>query len=136
MALNEPKLYKKMSINLFDMKSYIPGREDRIRHGGGAAVYIRDSIKYSQQDDVPSNDLEFAHIEVQLVKASLFLGIAWYRPSSEPVASFEKFEQVLRYLKNEDKKIILLGDINYNLFLKESHMHNKLDPFASSCGDQ
>ena len=46
-------------------------------------------------------------------------------PPSEPVASFEKFERVLQYLENEDKEIIFLGDINYDL-----------DPFASSYGDQ
>ena len=74
MAFNGTKLYK-MSINLFDIKNCKRGREDRIRHRGGVAVYIRDSIKHSQQDDVPSNGLEFSHIEVELVKASPFLGI-------------------------------------------------------------
>ena len=64
------------------------------------------------------------------------LVIAWYRPPSEPVASIEKFEQVLQYLENEDKEIILLGDINYDLLRKESPIHNRTDPFASDYGDQ
>ena len=53
------------------------------------------------------------------------------KPPSEPVASFEKFEQVLQYLENEDKEIILLGDINYDLL----RIHNRPDPFASDNGD-
>ena len=62
--------------------------------------------------------------------------IARYIPLSEPVASFEKFEQVLQYLENEDKEIILLRDINYDLLRKESPINNRPDPFASDYGDQ
>ena len=64
-------------------------------------------MKYSRRDDVSMNDLELVCMEVQPVKASPFLVIAWYRPPSEPVASFEKFEQVLQHLENEDKDIHL-----------------------------
>ena len=121
MALNETKLDKKMAKYLLEIKSYKFEREDRNRHSGGVAVDIRDSIKYTRRDDVPINGLELVCIEVQPVKASPFLVIAWYRPPSEPVASFEKFEQVLQYLENEDKEIILLGDINYDLAEREPH---------------
>ena len=136
MALNETKLDKMMPKNLLDIKTYKFEREDRSRHGGGVAVYIRDSIKYTRRDDVPINGLELVCIEVQPVKASPFLVIAWYRPPNEPVASFEKFEQALQYLENEDKEIILLGDINYDLLRKESPIHNRPDLFASDYGNQ
>ena len=49
---------------------------------------------------------------------------------------FEKFEQVLQYLENQDKEIILLGDIDYDLLRQESPIHNWSDPFASDYGDQ
>ena len=105
MAFNETKLDKKMPKNLLDIKTYKFEREDRNRHCGGVAVYIRDSIKYIRCADVPINDLELFCMEVQPVKAFPFLVTAWYRPPSEPVASFEKFEQALQYLENEDKEI-------------------------------
>ena len=98
------------------------------RSGVVAHGLIRDSIKYIRRDDIPINGVELVCIEVQPVKASPFLVIAWYRPPSEPVASFEKSEQVLQYLENEDKEIILLGDINHDLLRKENPIHNRPDP--------
>ena len=131
MALNETKLDKKMPKNILAIPNYKLEREDRNRHGGGVAVYIRDSIKHTRREDIPKSGLELVCVEVQPVKASPFLVIAWYRPPSEPVASFEKLEQVLQYLENEDKEIILLGDINCDLLQKERPLHNRQDPLVS-----
>ena len=131
MALNETKLDKKMPKNILAIPNYKLEREDRNRHGGGVAVYIRDSIKHTRREDIPKSGLELVCVKVQPVKASPFLVIAWYRPPSEPVASFEKLEQVLQYLENEDKEIILLGDINCDLLQKERPLHNRQDPLVS-----
>ena len=48
MALNETRLDKMMPKNLLDIKTYKLKREDRNRHGGGVAVYIKDNIKYTR----------------------------------------------------------------------------------------
>ena len=72
LALNETKLDKKMPRNLLDIKTYKLEKEDRNRHGGGVAVYIRDSMKYIRRDDVPINGLELVCTEIQPVKASPF----------------------------------------------------------------
>ena len=49
-------------------------------------------------------------------KSRSFFISAWYRPPSEPVDIFAKLQQVLSFLDREDKKIILLGDTNCDLF--------------------
>ena len=45
--------------------------------------------------------------------------IAWYRPPSDPVATFEKLEQVLQFFERENKEIVLWGDINCDLLAEE-----------------
>lgn len=78
-----------------NIKDYEIEREDRNRHGGGVPVYIREIINHSRREDIPLNDLELVCIEIKPVKASPFIVVAWYRPTSDPVVTFEKLEQVL-----------------------------------------
>ena len=53
-------------------------------------------------------------------KSKPFLVLAWYRPPSDPVASFDELEKVLSYLDKEGKEIILLGDTNCDLTTKQA----------------
>ena len=122
LALNETKLDKKTPKQLMNIKSYKIELEDRNRHGGGVAIYIRESINHSRRDDIPSNDLELVCIEIKPVKASPFIVLAWYRPPSDPVATFEKLEQVLQFFERENKEIILLGDTNCDLLAVEKEV--------------
>ena len=84
------------------------------------AIYIRDSIKYKLRSDVPVDDLEIICIEVEPPKSKPFLVLAWYRPPSDHVASFDKLEKVLSYLDKEGKEIILLGDTNCDFITKQA----------------
>ena len=72
------------------------------------------------RSDVPDDDLEIICIEVEPPKSKPFLVLAWYRPPSDPVASFDKLEKVLSYLDKEGKEIILLGDTNCDLTTKQA----------------
>ena len=105
-----------------NIKNYKIEREDRNRHGGGVAIYIRESINHSRRDDIPLNGLELVCIEIKPVKASPFIVLAWYRPPSDPVATFEKLEQVLQFFERENKEIIVLGDTNCDLLAIEQEV--------------
>ena len=118
LALNETKLDKKHQIKLINIKNYKIEREDRNKHRGGVAIYIKESINQSQRYDIPLNGLELVCMEIKPVKASPFVVIAWYRPASDPVATFAKLEQVLQFFERE-KEIILLGDTNCDLLAEE-----------------
>ena len=48
-------------------------------------------------------------------KSATPLVLAWYRPPSDPIRTFEKLETVLSFLDNEGKEKILLGDTNCDL---------------------
>ena len=65
--------------------------------------------------DVPIEDLELICIEIMPQKCSSFFVLAWYRPPSDPIRTFEKLETALSFLDKEGKEIILLGNTNCDL---------------------
>ena len=93
---------------------------DRTSVGGGVSIYIRDCIKYTPRPDTPSNGLQLICIEIEPPKSKSFLVLAWYRQPSDSVGSFDKPERVLSFLDKEGKEIILLGDANCDLTLKQA----------------
>ena len=81
----------------------------------GIFIYVRDSINFKPRDDIPVDGLELICVETEPPKSKPFLVIAWYRPPSDPVGSFDKLEKALAFLDREGKEIILLGDTNCDL---------------------
>ena len=77
-------------------------RKDRTSNGGGAAVYIKDSISYKLRKDT-HDDLELICVEILPPKAKPYFVVAWYRPPSDPVETFRKLEQILSFLDKEEK---------------------------------
>ena len=92
-------------------------REDRNNRGSGVAIYVKSSINYVGRKDIPLEGFELVCIEIKPMKASRFLIVAFYRPPSDPISTFDKLEKVphLQYLENENKEIILIGDTNCNV---------------------
>ena len=86
------------------MVGYQQERLERTCNGGGVSIYIRDSIKYNRHPDIPFDDLELICIEVEPPKSKSFLVLAWYRPPSNPVGSFNKLEKVLFFWTKRAKK--------------------------------
>ena len=119
-ALNETKLNPEFPKELTCVASYQQERLERTCNGGGVSIYIRDSIKYKRRPDIPSHDLELICIDVEPPKSESFLVLAWYRPPSDTVGSFNKLEKVLSFLDKEGKEIILLGDTNCDLTPKQA----------------
>ena len=75
---------------------------------------------------MPSQDLELICVEMQPPKSKSYTVIAWYRPPSDPVDSFNKLETILSYLDREGKEIILLGDTNCDFAKKAANRSNDM----------
>ena len=118
LALNETKVDNSYSKQLTNILGYQQERKDRTAHGGGVVLYIREPIQCTRRTDLPSQDLELICVEVQPPKSKSYIVIAWYRPPSDPVDSFNKLETNLLYLDQEGKEIILLGDTTVILVRK------------------
>ena len=113
LAVNETKLDKSVLDPYITIENYSePVRCDRNRHGGGVAVFVKESISYSVRTDLPIGDLEIVCIEVKPKRSSPFVILAWYRPPKYDTLSFTELERVLKVLDSEGKEIILIGDTN------------------------
>ena len=87
-------------------------RKDRNRHGGGVAIYIRNSINYIIRDDLFDENLETITIEISKPKSKPFLINCWYRPPDTPLELFNNYEDLITKMDSENKEVILIGDFN------------------------
>ena len=110
LALNEIKIDPLYPKELTSIHGREQVRLERSNHGGGVAIYIKVNIRFKHRNDIPNNGLETICIEVEPPKAKSFLLLAWYRPPSDTIETFDKMEKVLSYLDTEGKELILLGD--------------------------
>ena len=127
LALNETRL----DNSILDCEVQIPGydilRSDRNRNGGGVAMYIRTVTTYIIRKDLSQDTLELLNIEVNKAKSKPLLISTWYRPPSAKIKLFEIFENFLKLIDNEDKDIIITGDLNCNLIEHaQNHATSKL----------
>ena len=79
-------------------------------------MYIRTVIPYIIRKYLIQDTLELLCIEVKKLKSKPPLISTWYRPPSAKIELFQKFENFLKLIDNEDKDIIITGDLNCNLF--------------------
>ena len=114
LAINESKLDGTIS----DTEVYIPGyiiiRKDRSRSGGGAALYIRENVSYTNRIDVVPDTFEMICLEINLPHSRSFLVSTWYRPLNAEMQLFDEYEKFLQRCDIEHKQLILdlTGDIN------------------------
>ena len=112
LAINETKLDNNIGNEIISVEGFTLRRNDRNKHGGGVAMYIKEGIKYIVRGDLPINNLEPICIEVQPLRSKPFSIASWYRPPNAPIDSFLQLERVLAYIDREGKETILLGDTN------------------------
>ena len=127
MALSESELDPEYRRELTIIPGYDHEQRERTCRGAGASFHIRDSVKYTRRCDLPENNLELICIEIKPPKCRPFLVVDWYRPPNDPVASFDKLEQIFNFIDKEDKEIILLGDTNCDF-----SQHNKEQPLDNN----
>ena len=66
LALNETKLDKSIDDSLVNIEGYTIIRHDRDRHGGGVAIYLKDTLldKTTVREDLPNSALELICVEI------------------------------------------------------------------------
>ena len=115
LTLNETRL----DDSVLDCEVEIPGydifRRDRNRNGGGVSMYIRKNIPHSNREDLAVENIELICIEVKKPKSKPLLIATWYRPPNSSIEFFSDFEKFLQLVDDENKEIIITGDLNCNL---------------------
>ena len=77
-------------------------------------MYVRETIDFEHHTDLQTDNLEILCIEVKPNFIKSFLVLAWYRPPKYEQEALNTLETLLKTIENENKEIILIGDINCN----------------------
>lgn len=98
-------------IPFYNIDGYSAVHSCRNTRGGGAAIYIKKSIKYSKVD-CSDSDKEFNWVCISFGKSNVKLSAIYRPPSLNGNIFLDDLEDILnRYNTNH----IVLGDININL---------------------
>jgi exonuclease III len=111
-CVNETWLDNSVNNHEIDLDGYDLIRKDRNRHGGGVAMFIRNTINYKIRSDIMPENLETITVEITKPKAKPFLLSTWYRPPNMPVNIFIDYELIIQKMDHENKEIICIGDFN------------------------
>ena len=120
-TLNETRLDSSVVNGEIEIPGYDIVRHDRDRSGGGVAMYIRSHIPYIRNDLFPDN-LELICVEIKKLKSKPLLITTWYRSPNSSVELFSEFEKFLDLLEDENKEIIITGDLNCNLLEQNKNL--------------
>jgi exonuclease III len=120
-----------LNENILDEDIRVDGfkiiRKDRPnRKGGGVAIYIKESIIYKERHDLSSlNDIENIWIEIVTPSSreNVLLSCC-YRPPNSMSDYYNKMVDIIEMANNENKEIIILGDMNYDYVMDDSLYKN------------
>ena len=117
LSLNETRLDETIQNNMVQIPGYEIIRRDRNRRGGGVAFLVKNNYSYTLRDDVISKDLE--------AMSRPILILTWYRPPDSNAKVFDLFEEFLQKAEAEHKELIILGDLNCDLYTNTASSSTK-----------
>ena len=121
-TLNETRLDCSVLNGEIEIPGYDIVRRDRNRSGGGVAMYIRSHIPYIVRKDLMTDSLELICVEIKKLKSKPLLITTWYRPPNSSIELFSDFENFLELLEDENKEIVITGDLNCNLLEQNKNL--------------
>ena len=77
-------------------------------------MYVRETIDFEHHTDLQTDNLEILCTEEKPKFSKSFLVLAWYRPPKYEHQTLNALETLLKTTENENKEIILIGDVNCN----------------------
>lgn len=100
--------------------------------GGGSAVFIKSSLSYKRRNDLAFSNMFCESVWIEFDKSvfsvdgrNTVLGCIYRSPASSQSEFCFQFDKLLHTITNENKNIIICGDINVNI----------IDPTNQSCSD-
>ena len=112
--MNETKLNSKTEEEQVSVPGNTVLRFDRNSHGGGVAIYLRDTLNFEHRPDLKTDNLEMICIELKPKCSKPFILLAWYRPPNYETETLTEVNTLLETLEKEQKETLLIGDVNCN----------------------
>ena len=135
LGITKSKLDSSVTNMEVNINGYSIIRNDRNRHGGGVACYVKNDLCFNTEK-IFSNSIEHVFFEILIPKVKpIAVGIFYRLPNSNDFLNLlsNSFQQI----DLNKKEIYLLGDFNINLFqngkflLKENQSNQVKDPTSS-----
>lgn len=96
---------------------------------GGVGMYVKNSVSFERREDLENTRLECIWIEVQCKSAKNFLIYCIYRPPYGsrylPKDFNDLFSEMISLAIEDNKEIIVLGDLNVNYLNKDDNKEFK-----------
>lgn len=123
LSINETRLDSTIDDSHININGYCIVRKDRNRGGGGVAIYYRNHLSITSREELVPEGVEAVCIEISKSKCKPFLVASLYRPPNAKIEIFDKIQTLVEKIDNEDKDIILVGDLNCDLLSKDKTCH-------------
>ena len=120
--------------SVLDAELSVPGflLERKDRHAGksgGVSLYVRDDLQYQRRFDLEDVSLDFLWVEIFIKNSKSILVSSAYRPPDSSKYHNRKFSEkldnMLSTVQNENKEIIISGDLNCNYGIANDHIEIK-----------
>ena len=132
LAINESKINESVSDDEISVSGFHLIRKDRNRHGGGVLMYIRETIPFSERNNLQTAcSLEMLCVEISRPCSRPFLVTTWYRPPGSDARLFDDFENFLSRCDLENKELLLMGDLNCDVSKFPPDAHTRRLQFIS-----
>lgn len=97
----------------------------------GMGIFVHNSIKQhvKRRKDLEPDQIECMWVEFKSISQPCLVGFIYRNPDS-PHAWYNDFVNMLDKVSNEDKSILLMGDMNINLLLPHSDWENTYSLFG------
>ena len=123
LTINETRLDYTIDNNEVDIPGYNLIRKDRNRNGGGVAIYVRDTIPYTDCNFLLPDNVEAICIEIHKPKSKPLVVSTWYRPPDAKIELLDYFEYFLKNIDTDNKEVLITGDFNCNFLAPENNQH-------------
>ena len=117
--MNETFCDGSIADNEISLPSYAVVRKDRNRHGGGVAIYIRNSLTFIRHEDLEKDDVECIWIEIKCKRRQPVLISSMYRLPSSCIELVDKLGDIIDKASCERKQMIVIGDFNYDVSISD-----------------
>jgi exonuclease III len=105
---------------LLDCKFDEPYRKDRNNHGGGILIYLNNNVVSERLPALEIYCSESIWIQIQAGSEKILIGV-FYSPKTADREFFHNFNMNIEAAYNISKNLILLGDLNEDLFNPNFH---------------
>ncbi len=132
LTINETKINESVLDDEINISGFHLIRKDRNSYGGGVLMYIRETIPFSERNDLlTACSLEILCVEISRPCSKPFLVSTWYRPPGSVTRLFDDFETFLRRCDLENKELLLMGDLNCDVSKSPPDAHTRRLLFLS-----